>query len=718
MKGSEYHVPVAQEEIEEHATIEHFDIVWLNERPHLTLLQDPQYSEQILNLDGYNMRFFEDFLECGDYLYKLPTSAEVILIAEGQDTEEIINVTHCLCPIKVIFVVHLVAMSTDDENHISPAYVKVKHTNLDQVANRIRLFEARFLRNTKEFFSINIFEGNKTSELSSNEINGRFLFTQLLLDILLRMDQKLNDKDELIARCTELFATNAKELEKVTKFHLEYNAEKVFEWYTKDAFVYRQLNKALRTQNVDLLFLYRFILQDMKNQLMLHQEQLPVHVYRGQRLSREEWKQLSKAKDQYISMNSFLSTSLQLSVAEILINNNKNDDEVSVLFDINADSKVLGGVQPFANISRFSQFPQEEEVLFMAGSMFHITDVINGDSFSTVKMELCSNEENELKPLFETLRNEYGGELAGKGKEASLNSFGVVLFNMNKFHTADRFFRRIYYETSTDDPNRAQYCQNIGNAALHTGRYEESAVWYDRALEQCESHGYMDHPLQANIHLVRGNLYSMQHKRRQALDSYNKALTIYRKNFGENHPRIATCYGNMAACFRRRKYYRTSLEYYERALNVANHSLPEIHPDLIFYNLSLATLLLELRHRELQRALGHTEKALEIAQKAIPTEQMEFINIYSMMGQIYECMHDFENSTLWYNKVDALGGLQTADVRIQQKWNKRKDFTCSRCHRRTWIYRSFEWMKDTRINCLVFHDFGFFLLNCVRYCCH
>ncbi|UJR12530.1 hypothetical protein I4U23_016705 [Adineta vaga] len=665
--GSKCQVHVDQQDIEEPVTVEHFDVVWFNERPQFTLLQDPQYSEQILALEGSTMRFFEDFDDCGYYLYELPTSAKVILIVQGQFAEEIINVVHCLCPIKVIFVVHSTATSTNDQCDISSKYVKVKHIDLDEIANRIRWFEARFLRNTKEFFSINIFKAGQVLEFSTVEINGRFLFTQLLLDILLRMEPKLNDKDELITLCTELFANNTEELKKVKKFHLEYKSEKVFEWYTRDTFVYRLLNKAFRTQNIDLLFQFRFILQDMENQLATHQEQSLVHVYRGQQLSKNEWIQLFAAKNHYISMNSFLSASLLKDVALLYINQNNRADAVNVLFEISADPKLPGGVKPFANVSRFSQFPEEQEVLFMAGSIFHIMDVISGSSFSTVKMELGSKDNHDIKLLFETLRSEYGGEQAGKDKEASLNSFGTVLYNMNRLDIADRFFRRIYYETPNDDKNRNRYCLNIGNVALRTGRYEESGEWYDRALKLCESQGLADHLLKANIYLVRGNLYSMQNRRNHALDSYNKALTIYRKNFDENHPKIAMCYSNIAGLFERRAYYGTALEYREKALNVAIHTLPIIHPELVHYNLCLANLLLELRHRNLQRALKHTEKALEIAQKSIPSEHPTFSHIYLALGYIYELMRDIEQSTFWYKKVDDIGGMQIVDTRIQRK---------------------------------------------------
>jgi hypothetical protein len=76
------------------------------------------------------------------------------------------------------------------------------------------------------------------------------------------------------------------ELKKIEEFHSTYHQEKVLEWYTKDSFVCRLLNKALRTKNIDLFFLYRFLLQVMQSQLALHQEQSTIYVYRDQMLSK------------------------------------------------------------------------------------------------------------------------------------------------------------------------------------------------------------------------------------------------------------------------------------------------------------------------------------------------------------------------------------------------------------------------------------------------
>src|SRR5262249_11470275 len=153
-------------------------------------------------------------------------------------------------------------------------------------------------------------------------------------------------------------------------------------------------------------------------------------------------------------------------------NSMTQSDKVPMLFEIEADPHLPGGVKPFARLNNSSSSHGENEILFMAGSLFRVVDIVHEESFSTVKMELCSNKENNLQTIFEALRSEYGGQEAGQENEASLNSFGIILYNMDKFETANRFFRRIYHETSVSDPNRARYCQNIGNVAYRTGQYE------------------------------------------------------------------------------------------------------------------------------------------------------------------------------------------------------------------------------------------------------
>jgi hypothetical protein len=104
--------------------MDNFEIVWLAERSRQDLLQDQHHSDQILSLKEYCLRFFEDEIECWEYLRKLPTHTKVILLIQEQFADDAIPAFHSLCPIKFIFIVHPIASNIDHRNDLSK-YVKV-----------------------------------------------------------------------------------------------------------------------------------------------------------------------------------------------------------------------------------------------------------------------------------------------------------------------------------------------------------------------------------------------------------------------------------------------------------------------------------------------------------------------------------------------------------------------------------------------------------------
>ena len=97
-----------------------------------------------------------------------------------------------------------------------------------------------------------------------------------------------NDKQQLIQLCEKEYQTNNKELIFVREFEKDYRADKALWWYTRNSFLHRMLNKALRVQNIDLLFLFRFVIGDIYQQLKQYQQQSPICIYRGQVISIDE----------------------------------------------------------------------------------------------------------------------------------------------------------------------------------------------------------------------------------------------------------------------------------------------------------------------------------------------------------------------------------------------------------------------------------------------
>lgn len=127
-------------------------------------------------------------------------------------------------------------------------------------------------------------------------------------------------KTDFIAACQRYYADNDEELRTLKDFEEHYSPTDAIWWYTRPSFLYRLLNKALRIQNFYLLFLLRFFIRDVEQQLQDNKCTFEMHVYRGQRMSKDELDILKNNIGKYISINTFLSTSTNRNLSLFFIN--------------------------------------------------------------------------------------------------------------------------------------------------------------------------------------------------------------------------------------------------------------------------------------------------------------------------------------------------------------------------------------------------------------
>ncbi|CAF1200358.1 unnamed protein product [Didymodactylos carnosus] len=206
------------------------------------------------------------------------------------------------------------------------------------------------------------------------------------------------DKDELILMCQKEYKDNKAELKILREVEKDYVADQSLWWYTQESFLYRLMNKALRVQNIDLLFLFRFFMRDIRKQLEQHRCSSSVRLYHDQLISNEELQTPKDSIGQLISVNSFLSTSISRQLAlSFLELSTISDDLQRVLFEIDADPR-LSGIKQFANITSFSYFPGEDEVLMMSGSIFRLVNIHRDDGrVWIIQMTLCDDNDHDLK---------------------------------------------------------------------------------------------------------------------------------------------------------------------------------------------------------------------------------------------------------------------------------------------------------------------------------
>jgi hypothetical protein len=119
---------------------------------------------------------------------------------------------------------------------------------------------------------------------SSNDIDdsgAHFPYT-LFIELLKQMPQTKQAKDIMLNKCRD----NKQEIELIEQFRNLYTSTGAIDWYTRESFVYRLVNRAFLTEDITLWYLFRYFIIDLCTQLdKVHKEQnirTSLTFYRGQ----------------------------------------------------------------------------------------------------------------------------------------------------------------------------------------------------------------------------------------------------------------------------------------------------------------------------------------------------------------------------------------------------------------------------------------------------
>lgn len=504
----------------------------------------------------------------------------------------------------------------------------------------------RNTNNIDDTLPFNIFNTNFVQEQSTIGMNGQFVHSQLLIDCLIRMKSTNATKSELIALCKNQYQDNTAQLNILDEFEQNYSAERAIWWYTRDSFLYRIMNKALRIGNIDLLFLLRFVIRDLEQQLKQHQCSYCFQLYRGQFMSSDELQLLQNSEGQLISINSFLSTSINREVALCFLSNSPPiDSTTSVIFEIFADPN-LENIKPFANITQLSYFAQEQEVLIMLGSIFRIVKVYRSDDqLWTIRMMLCSGNDHGLKPIFEQMTNTYGGN----NKEKDIISLSHVLFNMGKYDYAEKYINRLLNDLPEDHEDVA-YCYSLlGDLAKNRDDLDTSLTWHSKSLEIKLKKLKANDPQIGNSYLSIGIIYRKKNDLVQAMKSLEMGLFIYREVYGDEHLNVADCLISIGSIYLRKKDYSNAMTCFQKAWIIKEKHCADCHPSLGELHNSMADA-----HRGLQNfkeALKHARLSLNIFEKSLPPVHYKVAWAYEIMGNVYEEKKELTEALNQYHKA-------------------------------------------------------------------
>ena len=511
--------------------------------------------------------------------------------------------------------------------------------------SKIRLNHARTRFQADQPLSVSVFNPKSSQGKSTSEVNSESIHTELSINVLLRMKSNPNDKKELLELCKHEYRKDDKEMAIIYEFEKNYLPDQAIWWYTRESFLYKLLNKALRTRNIDLLYLFRFFIADIERQLDLNKCSKPVCVYRGQLISNEELMILQESVGKLISINSFLSTSIDKEQALVFLDDIEIPEGLqSILFIIIADPRLVGA-KPFANVTQLSYFSAEEEVLMMIGSIFRILDVSRHQKLWHIKVELSSDQDHELKPILEHMKIRYGG---GVG-QTDLLSFGAVLGNMGKFDDAEKYFHRLLTELPDGHDGIADCYHNLGEIAAEKGDYQKSLGFYKKSLQ------IQRQKLKSNdLHLAEsynsiGVVYRKIGDHQMALESYFEAFDIYRRASAENDSRAAQCLNNIGNIYQIQKRYTEALNHYEKALAIQKKHLPSDYPDLGFSYSNIGNVYQCLNNPS--RAFEHYQESLRILEKSLPSEHPSISMTLKNMGIVFEDQGNYQQALVYFERA-------------------------------------------------------------------
>ncbi|CAF1542795.1 unnamed protein product, partial [Didymodactylos carnosus] len=381
--------------------------------------------------------------------------------------------------------------------------------------------------------------------------NSRFMWFQLYIEILLHIQHTITIKDELVNICKETYKDNRTELNIIIEFEHQYVPSDAIKWYTRECCLYKLLNNGLSVRNIDMLFAFCFLIKDIYKQLET--------IYENT-ISTDELNRIKSTIGQFISMNSFLSTSRNQEEALFFTRSITISETIQrILFEIDADTSFIA--KPFDDIVNLSYIRQEEEVLFMLDSIFRIKNIIYDENKSIwiISLVLCSDNDQDLKDIFAYMKQEMG-------EETSLVSLENLPRKMGEFEKAENYFNRLLKELLMDDQNISSYYTSLDLVAK----------------EKCLANNFN------NIDAV----YEVKRQYEPALKNYHKAFKIYRNSLGPDDLQLAKCYNNIGNIAQKKEIhqYDMPIAYFTKALEIAKKNLPDEHFDLAthYHNIGLA----------------------------------------------------------------------------------------------------------------------------------
>jgi hypothetical protein len=246
-------------------------------------------------------------------------------------------------------------------------------------------------------------------------------------------------KQEMLKLCRAYYAQRPSEFDHIREFELTYTSEDAIKWYTRDSFVHKIVNRALRSFDSIKLRAIAFYIRDLREQLykwrFITSSKEIITVYHGLVMTKSDINRIQATPiGSLLSTNGFLSTSRKREIAMAFATKKQNtlgQPLHTVLLEINLgvdNSPII-----FADIGHVSAFPEEDEILFDIETVLCLQNVNYDEEnqFYIIKLTIAiQNDYYLIQQLLKLVRYQLDEQI-DDGRQISL--IGKLLGINNQF---------------------------------------------------------------------------------------------------------------------------------------------------------------------------------------------------------------------------------------------------------------------------------------------
>ncbi|CAF4960035.1 unnamed protein product [Rotaria socialis] len=254
----------------------------------------------------------------------------------------------------------------------------------------------------------------------------------------------------------------------------------------------------------------------------------------------------------------------------------------------------------------------------------------------------CGEESEVLFMLGSIFRlNEISGD---QSSSSSADATMSIIIRMTLCSDHDNDLKQLYDHMKNKHPQEKTNLLSLGDVMLDMGKFDLAGKYYRRWLNELPSND----PSLCALYQRLGRVADAKGEYDTSLEWYQKSLEIDMRTRPSDHVNIGNTYNSIGSVHRKKGDRGRALESYNRAVSLFKQAHDENHPKMaMFYN-NIGLIYQE--EEKYFEELDFYEKSLAIWKKHLPADHPKLGTSYNNIGGAHQCLGHYDLALDHYNR--------------------------------------------------------------------